>query len=584
MTFLPTLGYEYNEREVTDTFRGYNHNLVIGEGEFYCTKNLSSRCFPLLANRPRRGSVTRLAAPGGLLAKEKLAWIDGGTLYYDAQATPLQSMRPGKKQLVGMGAYLCIFPDKLYYNTADPSDFGSMEAEYRSTGAVEYALCQEDGTEYPAPTVSDAAPDEPESGALWLDTGVTPHTLRRWSGIYGEWTTVESVCTRLRFISEGELPGLFRQGDGVLISGAEPEEINGDKILCAVGGGEGERDWLVVIGLLEQALRQTEGSVHIERKVPDMDFVIECRNRLWGCRYGLSEGKMLNEIYCCALGDFKNWRQYQGLSTDSWTASVGSDGPWTGAISYLGYPTFFKENRIHRVAVSPIGAHQITETVCRGVQEGCANSLQVVNETLLYKSRADICAYQGGFPESISAALGDECYSEAAAGVAGERYYLSMRDAAGSWQLFVYDLRRGLWMREDALHATAFARLGDELYALTAEGELLALLGSAGDKESFVEWEAETGLLYYQMPDRKYVSRFNLRLSLEDGAELTVDIMYDSSGEWVRQGKIRMKGTRTVTLPVRPRRCDHLRLRLRGRGEMRLYSLARILTIGSDVG
>ena len=169
----------------------------------------------------------------------------------------------------------------------------------------------------------------------------------------------------------------------------------------------------MVTGLLERA-SPDEGSVRSSSaRVPEMDFVIECRNRLWGCRYGAQDGKSLNEIYCCALGDFKNWRQYLGLSTDSWTASVGSDGPWTGAVNYLGCPMFFKENRIHRVSVSSVGAHQITETVCRGVQEGCAGSLQVVDETLLYKSRADICAYQGSFPESISDALGDELYGEA---------------------------------------------------------------------------------------------------------------------------------------------------------------------------
>ncbi len=60
--------------------------------------------------------------------------------------------------------------------------------------------------------------------------------------------------------------------------------------------------------------------------------------------------------------------------------------------------------------------------------------------------------------------------------------------------------------------------------------------------------------------------------------------MYDSSGAWGRQGRIKMKGTRTVTLPIRPRRCDHLRMKIEGRGEIRLYSIARILTIGSDVG
>ena len=372
MAFLPTLGFEYNEREVTDTFRGYNHNLKIDEGEFFHTENLTSALFPLLANRKKRGRVALLQAPGGLAAKEKLAWVDGGTLYYGGEATPLRNLSPGEKQLVSMGACLCVFPDKVYYNTADAADFGSMEAVYRSTGAVEFTLCREDGGDYPRPAVSATAPERPENGALWVDTGEKPHVLRRWSSLYGEWTAEESVCTRLRFISEGELPQLFRAGDGVTISGAEAEGVNGEKILCAVGGGEGVLDYAVVTGLLDEALTQRQGSVLIERRVPEMDFVIECRNRLWGCRYGVSGGEMLNELYCCALGDFKNWRQYQGLSTDSWTASVGSDGPWTGAVSYLGYPTFFKENRIHRVAVSP---HRRPRRHGDGVP-GCAGRLR----------------------------------------------------------------------------------------------------------------------------------------------------------------------------------------------------------------
>ncbi|MBO5497092.1 MAG: hypothetical protein J5967_06765, partial [Oscillospiraceae bacterium] len=303
MAFLPTLGFEYNEREVTDTFRGYNHNLKIDEGEFFHTENLTSALFPLLANRKKRGRVARLQAPGGLAAKEKLAWVDGGTLYYGGEATPLRNLSPGEKQLVSMGACLCVFPDKVYYNTADAADFGSMEAVYRSAGAVEFTLCREDGEDCPRPAVSETAPENPENGVLWMDTGAKPHVLRRWSSLYGEWTVEESVCTRLRFISEGELPRLFRAGDGVTVSGAKAENVNGEKILLAVGGGEGVLDYLVVVGLLDEALTQNTGSVLIERRVPEMDFVIECRNRLWGCRYGAQDGKSLNEIYCCALGD-----------------------------------------------------------------------------------------------------------------------------------------------------------------------------------------------------------------------------------------------------------------------------------------
>ena len=577
MGLLPQLAYEYNEREVTDVFTGYDHRLRIADGAFYDTKNMSTAHYPLLANRKKRGFVKRLAAPGGLLAKEKLALVDGGTLYYGGEATGVRNLAPGEKQMVSMGAYLCIFPDKVYFNTADPEDHGSLEAGYRSSGAVRYRMCRADGTVYEGVTVSDDAPEEPANAACWLDRGA--RILYEWSAAGEQWVEIPTVYTRIDFLTNGILPRRFRQYDGVTIEGADVEHCNGSRILYAVGGDESERDYIVVAGLLEESVTQREGSVALSRTVPDMDYVCEARNRLWGCRYG--DG--INELYCCALGDFRNWEQYMGLSTDSWRASVGSDGPWTGAVNYLGCPMFFKENRVHRVSVSSAGAHQVSETVCRGVQEGCAKSLQVVNETLFYKSRADVCAYQGSFPESVSEALGDVAYSDAAAGSVGDRYCISMRDAAGAWSLFVFDVRRGLWMREDDTRVLQFAALGGELYAMTGDA-LRALNGSAGEPEPCVEWMAESGVLGYQYPDRKYVSRFNLRLWMEEGAELDVFLQYDSGGEWVRQGRIKTKGTRTVTLPVRPRRCDHFRMRLVGKGDVRLYSVARILSIGSDVG
>ena len=584
MGLLPTLGWEYSEREVTDTFAGYNRNLKIGDGEFFHTENLTSAYYPLLANRKKRGRVSVLTAPGGLLAKEKLAWVDNGTLYYDGTATPVTGLGGGEKQLVSMGAYIVIFPDKVFYNTADPADHGSLEATYTSTGAVAYTMTKSDGTAYPVPSVSGTAPASPSDGDTWVDTSKEAHVLKQWTSVSSEWAAIPTVYTKVEFISCGELPGLFREFDGVTISGAAADEVNGEKVLYAVGGDANTKDYIVVVGLLEQAVTQSTGTVKLERKVPELDYVVECQNRLWGCKYGLADGKNLNEIYCCALGDFKNWRQYMGLSTDSWTASVGSDGPWTGAVSYLGHPMFFKENRIHRVSVSSAGAHQISETVCRGVQSGSGKSLQVVNETLFYKSRSDVCAYQGSFPQSVSEALGELPFYEAVAGAVGDRYYISMRDGSGAWHLFVFDTKRGLWMREDDLHAKIFARYGDDLYCIAEDNALLAMLGTDGTLEPYVSWKMETGLMYYQHPDRKYVQRYTLRLYMEEGAEADVYLMYDSSGEWVRQGRIKMKGTRTVTLPIRPRRCDHLRMKIEGRGEIRLYSIARILTIGSDVG
>ena len=51
---------------------------------------------------------------------------------------------------------------------------------------------------------------------------------------------------------------------------------------------------------------------------------------------------------------------------------------------------------------------------------------------------------------------------------------------------------------------------------------------------------------------------------------------------WRHCGHIEGRGLRTFLLPIRPARCDHLKFRLTGKGEMKLFSLARVLEAGSD--
>ena len=53
-------------------------------------------------------------------------------------------------------------------------------------------------------------------------------------------------------------------------------------------------------GLAEEA-EETEPIIFsVERRVPDMEYITEYGNRLWGC------SKDGHEIYCCKLGDVKN--------------------------------------------------------------------------------------------------------------------------------------------------------------------------------------------------------------------------------------------------------------------------------------
>ena len=578
---LPTLTPSPTTRLMTDVFRGYNHSLTPVDGELYDTENLSAEDYPALSTRKKRAVKKTFTAPGGLKEKDALCVVENGTLYVNDLPTGLTGLSSYPKQMVSMGAYLVIFPDRVYYNTANPTDFGALEATFTASGLLHYAPCDLDGNEYTIKSTGGSAPDDPDNGDVWLDTA--SNTLNQYSDAAGIWTSIETVYTRVTFPSQGQLPALFKANDGVSISGLAFDALNGEKLIYAIGGEtETTDDYLVLVGLCGAAAT-VQGSVTIERKVPDMDFVVECQNRLWGCFYGHDGAQTLNEIYCCALGDFKNWRQYQGLSTDSWTASVGSDGQWTGAISYLGHPVFFKENRVHTVTVSPVGAHRIDETACSGVQKGSAKSLCVVGETLYYKGRSDVLAWQGGFPTPVGQALGDARYSGAVGGAFGGKYYLSMQGEDSKWNLFVYDTKKALWYREDSLHAVDFAAVGDELWCLDAQNRLIAMNGTEGTKETVLPWRFETGRLTFEYPDRKYLGRCDLRLTMDSTGWAQVFLEYDSSGVWMPGGYIRLTGTGSVSVPIRPRRCDHFRICLEGQGEMKLFSITKVLEVGSDV-
>lgn len=568
-------------------FPGYDHRAKAASGAVFEGENLSLRRYPMLSPRPPRWEMP-LEGAQGLIAKDALCYVSGGTLYMNHRPTAIQNLSEGEKQLVSMGAYVLIFPDKLYYNTADPADFGSMEALFDYTGPIGYAMCDAEGEILE--NIAETEPQEPENGSLWLSEG----QLLEYSALSGLWVSRETVYTRLSFSTMGQLPRLFSRYDGVETEGLGIASLNGSHVIYALGGSETEQDYMVLVGLCEKAFTDNEGSVSIKRLVPDMDHVCQCQNRLWGCRYGNDGTKNINELYCSALGDFKNFSQFLGLSTDSWRASVGSDGVFTGAVSFMDSPCFFKEDRIHRVTISSVGAHRVSETVCRGVQKGSHKSLAVVGESLFYKSDSDICLWQGGFPSSVSAPLGEEKYRKAVAGSAEGQYFVSMEDSEGQPSLFVYDSNLRLWQRQDGLRALCFASSGSCLYCLDAEKpRLLELTGNSTNsdyenggkftREEGFDWCAVTGRQDFETAQRKHLSRYNLSLGMAEGARLRLSLRYDSEGDWESAGEVEMKERGAVLLPVRPRRCHHVQLKLEGRGDVTLYSISLLYEDGSDI-
>lgn len=563
-------------RETVEVFRGYNHNLRIGEGEFYDMENLSSDDYPVLSPRKKRGFLTGGSDIRGLIAKEKLCWVDGTDFVMDGTHYPMD-LTDEEKSLVGMGAYVIILPDKQYINTVDPEDRGAIGASVTTSGTVKLTTSRADGTAYDVTFCQDTAPENPENGQQWLDTSGEKHLLKQYSAASGLWVTLMTTCVRL------EAPGLgrpFREGDGVTISGLGTQ---GDSQVAALDGSfviqsRGENH-IVVAGLLDQ-IQTVTVPVTVERTMPELDFVIESGNRLWGCRYGPGkDGQMVNEIYASKLGDFRNWQSFQGISTDSYRASLGSDGPFTGAICYGGYPLFFKEACLHKVYGSYPAQYQIQTVPCRGVQKGSHNSLAIVNEVLYYKSRLGVCAYDGSLPNEISDALGPTTYSGAVGGAHGSKYYISMMDGNFDYHLFVYDAARGMWHREDKLHVRGFASCDNEMYYIdAADGCIHTLLGSGSQEDGKVEWHAVTGLMGMDSPDKKHISQLQIRMQMELDAQVKVSVQYDSCGVWEHICTVRRKDLHSFQLPVRPRRCDHLRLKLEGRGSAKVFSICK--TVG----
>lgn len=361
--------------------------------------------------------------------------------------------------------------------------------------------------------------------------------------------------------------------------------------------GADEAAWVKDNDTLRQELEQLEWAqeelagvrpVAISRSVPDMDFVTECGNRLWGCFYGEKDGKILNEIYASKLGDFKNWNSFQGLSTDSYAASRGTDGPWTGAITMNNYPLFFKRNCLEKVYVSASGAHQIATTKLPGVQPGSWRSMQIVDGVLIYLSDTGVMVYDGSLPDHISSDFGEVKYKNGVAGKQGYNYYLSVEAQDGTHSLFNLDTTKGVWNREDDTQLVQAADRGDVLYMLTADGRLMTPGALAeldtGELEEDFTWEIISGAIGYQRAEQEYLLRLIPRIKLEPGGSAVMHVMYDDNGDWQRVGCIENYSTHSVTIPVKTRRCDHFRIKLSGIGGATLYTIVREIEKGSLEG
>jgi hypothetical protein len=182
----------------------------------------------------------------------------------------------------------------------------------------------------------------------------------------------------------------------------------------------------------------------------------------------------------------------------------------------------------------------------------------------------------------VSYALGNEAYSEAVGGAHGNKYYISMKDVLGKYQLFVFDTAKGMWHKEDELRADCFCSCRGELYAI-CKGKIITMLGSGTKDTEPVEWMAETGEIGISSPDMKYISRLTIRMALDIGAVVNISAQYDMDDEWVHLCELTGTSLRSFSIPIRPRRCDHVKLRFEGEGMGKIFSITKTIEQGSEL-
>ena len=586
----PTLYTKQNSRQVVDEFKGYNHNLRIGDGEFFDMKNMTSDYYPVLSPRGKRGIYKEGGYYYGMIAKDGLCYVKGSQFFINDNPVNGLVLTGSPKQLISMGAYVIIMPDKVWINTKDLT-YGNIEAFFEASSA-RYAMCKADSTEY-GDIHQASTPPDPEKHDLWIDTSVSPHALKQYSTTSAVWNQIATTYVR---ISAPNIAENFSQYDAVNISGLPTQLSDMNDTTVVLWDAyhdpgddertEGTNDYIVIVGILDEVMTY-ESTLSLARTMPEMDFVIEANNRLWGCRYGpAANGEIVNEIYCSKLGDFKNWNCFMGIATDSWVGSCGTDGQWTGAITHMGYPIFFKENYLHKVYGNIPSNFQVQTTPCVGVQKDCEKSLAIVNTTLFYKGRSGVCAYDGSLPIEMSYALGNEAYGNAVGGAIGNKYYICTEKASnGDFNLFVFDVAKSMWHKEeDDASVSEFCACDGELYAISGGDKIITMLGSnVSDDAPPVEWMVETGEIGISSPDSKYISRLTLRMSMDIGSEVSVYAKYDFNEAWEQICCLTGESLRSFSIPIRPKRCDYMKLRIEGVGAAKIYSITKTIEQGSEL-
>lgn len=608
--------------------------------------------------------------------KNGLFVVDGTDCYYKGEK--VLTVTDSKKILVGMGAYIVIFPDKKVFNTNDKT-VKSIEATYTQSATMTFeeltfdsAFCKitvpgignvferSDGVTFSGVNDDaflvdgkDATKVITEKGANYIVVSAViqnPYTGKvrfqadgsntrlTGNGIHEKFkvddvvriagTSDDALNVSGKVLSVGnnyitiqlafptkaytqsntvsfaayysgsdktriyaeDLGSGWVKGDIITIAGCTNTAYN--KSFTIEGAGT---NFIIVDGTLATGFTQSSGltitrtaheetgttvkrnrftrasGITIKRECQDFDYVCEHNNRLWAC------SNKNHEIYASKLGDPTNWNCYEGISTDSYTVTVGSDGDFTGCVSHMGHVLFFKENTIHMMYGDKPSNFSLNTSDMPGVMEGCADSIEIVNETLFYVGRDGVFQFDGAIPTKISMKITSQLREAVSVQAKGRLYISCLMD--GERKVLCYDPALKVWDIENEDNFLFAHYGGGTGYFIDEDGKVRTIIGDDTDR---IDWMVESPDIREDLFS-SYISKLMFTLWLERGTVANFYIRYEDEPLWEHRGTIRAEMDKLYTLPIVPRRCSKYRYKIEFFGSGKLISGGRYVEGGTEL-
>ena len=511
--------------------------------------------------------ITEICPYGNQLAAIVKSDLKGYQLYYDQKLWDISSLaEEGGKRLVPLGSRLVVGESGNYLHFKENKEDGkttSKELVFEKTGA-----------EFSA-----------EIKAFDFGWGNGDEKTKEWKA-FGK-KDGESVF--VIYAKEGKGILLKQIADGLVKSGAgfsvyskrkgiaHKQFLNAQSVKFEesklIGGWTSGTIWyedyadvleIRATGAWEDFDWYSEAgdTLVFESTDPHYYDVVAWKKRLWGYYDNVLTGTAADIFDAEGRID---WTRGDNTNSEAITQPLWQGGSITGVAALMNALVYFKEDCITIVQGNYPAIMSSSTISCKGLPPENRKSVAVANDSAYYLSTDGVYRFDGGIPRCISRDA--KIKGTNAVGASdGNKYWLSLKEDSGEYSLYVYDIVRDIWHKEDNTHVTSFAvfngqmhmAVGTEVYNITSPQE-------------DVKWECELWFDEGTAKSKKY-KQITVRGNVGKYCELYLKA---DDGEWELIHSC--EGKLDVKIPSID--AEELSLKLKGEGICEIKSLSRVYEV-----